>query len=174
MKNQNLPTWAGAIFGSSLTVAAMVAFALNLIFRIGVFQKSGLLLSSQLDVGAEIYRFLENQGATWGARQQIIHEAKHILRELIEVIYMHAKTDGPVHIYALFDEYNLNLDVTYKGELMEFPASPPTEDELMLDKSSLARMSGFMIQFMAEKVTFEGNRELVRGNHSHHALNKNS
>ena len=66
---------------------------------------------------------------------------------------MHAKTDGPVHVEALFDEYNLNIDVTYKGEPMEFPGSPPTEDELMLDKSSLARMSGFMIQFMAEKVT---------------------
>ena len=33
-----------------------------------------LLLSPQLDAGAEVYRFLENQGATWGARQQVIHE----------------------------------------------------------------------------------------------------
>jgi hypothetical protein len=65
---------------------------------------------------------------------------------------MHGNTEGPVHIEAHFDEYNLNIDVSYKGDLMEFPASPPTEDELMLDKSSLARMSGFMIQFMAEKV----------------------
>jgi len=45
---------------------------------------------------------------------------------------------------------------------MEFPASPPTEDELMLDKSSLARMSGFMIQFMAEKVTATVNSNLCR------------
>jgi anti-sigma regulatory factor (Ser/Thr protein kinase) len=121
-----------------------------------------LLLSPQLDAGAEVYRFLENQGATWGARQQVIHEAKHILRELIEAVYMHAKTNGPVHIEALFDEYNLNIDVTYKGEPMEFPGSPPTEDELMLDKSSLARMSGFMIQFMAEKVTSTVNSNLCR------------
>ena len=151
--HQNLPAWAGSIFGSSLTVATMVAFTLNLIFRIGVSQKAGLLLSPQLDAGAEIYRFLENQGATWGARQQVIHEAKHILRELVEALYMHTKTNGPVHVEALFDEYNLNILVTYKGDPMEFPASPPTEDELMLDKSSLARMSGFMIRFMAEKVT---------------------
>ena len=121
-----------------------------------------ILLSPQLDVGAEVYRFLENQGASWGARQQVIHEAKHILRELIEAVYMHAKTNGPVHIEALFDEYNLNIDVTYKGEPMEFPGSPPTEDELMLDKSSLARMSGFMIQFMAEKVTSTVNSNLCR------------
>ncbi len=151
--HQNLPAWAGSIFGSSLTVATIVAFSLNLIFRIGISQKASLSLSSQSDVGAEIYRFLESQGATWGARQQVIHEAKHILRELIEALYMHDKTNGPVHIDALFDEYNLNIHVTYKGEPMEFPGSPPTEDELILDKSSLARMSGFMIQFMAEKVT---------------------
>jgi hypothetical protein len=66
---------------------------------------------------------------------------------------MYAKTNGPVHIEALFDEHNLNIHVTYTGKPMEFPASPPTEDELMRDKSSLARMSGFMIQFMAERVT---------------------
>jgi NCS2 family nucleobase:cation symporter-2 len=160
--HQNLPAWADSIFGSSLTVATLVAFSLNFIFRIGVSQKASLLLSSQLDVGAEIYRFLEGHGATWGARQQVIHEAKHILRELVEALYMHAKTQGPVHIEALFDEYNLNIDVSYKGEPMEFPPSPPTEDELMLDKSSLARMSGFMIQFMAEKVTATVNSGLCR------------
>ena len=160
--HQNLPNWAGSIFGSSLTVATIVAFSLNLIFRIGISQKASLSLSSQSDVGAEIYRFLESHGATWGARQQVIHEAKHILRELIEALYMHDKTDGPVHIDALFDEYNLDIHVTYKGEPMEFPESPPTEDELMLDKSSLARMSGFMIQFMAEKVTSTVNLSLCK------------
>ena len=67
-----------------------------------------------------------------------------------------------MHVEALFDEYNLLIDVTYKGEPMEFPGSPPTEDELMLDKSSLARMSGFMIQFMAEKVTATVNSNLCR------------
>ena len=106
-----------------------------------------------MDVGAEVYRFLENQGAKWGARPQVIHEAKHILRELVEALFMHNKTKGPVQIEALFDEYNLNIHATYNGEPMEFPQSPPTEDELMLDANSLAKMSGFMIQFMAEKVT---------------------
>jgi hypothetical protein len=47
---------------------------------------------------------------------------------------------------------------------MEFPGSPPTEDELMQDKSSLARMSGFMIQFMAEKVTATVNSNLCSVN----------
>jgi len=150
---QDLPSWAGPIFCSSLTVATIVAFTLNLIFRLGISQSATLSLTRQHNIGAEVYRFLENQGATWGARQQVIHEAKHILRELIEALFMHSKTEGPVHTEALFDEYNLNINVTYQGEPMEFPDSPPAQDELMHDKSSLARMSGFMIQFMAEKVT---------------------
>ena len=134
-------------------MATITAFTLNLIFRIGVSQKATKELSPEMDVGAEIYRFLENQGAKWGARPQVIHEAKHIMRELAEALFMHDKTRGPVKIKALFDEYNLNLHTTYNGRPMEFPQSPPTEDELMLDSASLARMSGFMIQFMAEKVT---------------------
>jgi hypothetical protein len=40
-----------------------------------------------------------------------------------------------------------------KGTPMEFPPTPPIKDEVMLDKTSLAKMLGFMIQFMAEKVT---------------------
>jgi len=159
---QNLSGWASAILSSSLTITTIVAFTLNLIFRIGVSQKASLKLSPEMDIGAEVYRFLENQGATWGARPQVIHEAKHILRELIEALFMHDKTKGPVNIEALFDEYTLNVQATYNGKPMEFPHSPPSEDELMLDKASLARMSGFMIQFMAEKVTASVNSEICK------------
>jgi NCS2 family nucleobase:cation symporter-2 len=133
-----------------------------LIFRIGVSQKAFMELSREMDAGAEIYRFLENQGAKWGARPQVIHEAKHILRELVEALFLHDKTKGPVHIEALFDEYNLNINATYNGQPMEFPQSPPTEDELMLDPGSLSRMSGFMIQFMAEKVTATVNSKICK------------
>jgi xanthine permease XanP len=151
--HQSLPVWAAPIMSSSLTVATIVAFSLNLIFRIGISQKAGLSLSAEMDAGAEIYKFLETQGATWGARPAVIEEAKHILRELVEALFMYAKTKGPVQVEALFDEYNLNIHVHYEGKPMEFPKSPPTEDEIMTDRSSLSRMSGFIIQLFAEKVT---------------------
>lgn len=151
--HENLPTWAAPIFSSSLTVATIVAFTLNLVFRIGISQKATLMLSPQMDAGAEIYRFLENNGATWGARQQVILEAKHILRELVEALFMYAKTDGSVQVEAVYDEYNFDIQVSYRGTPMEFPTVPPSEEELLMDKSSIARMSGFMIQLIAEKVT---------------------
>jgi hypothetical protein len=66
---------------------------------------------------------------------------------------MYDKAKGSVHVETLFDEFNFNINATYNGQPMEFPQSPPTEDELMLDSSALARMSGFMIQFTAEKVS---------------------
>ena len=158
--HQSLPVWAAPILSSSLTVATIVAFSLNLIFRIGISQKASLSLPAEMDAGAEIYRFLETQGATWGARPAVIEEAKHILRELVEALFMYAKTKGPVQVEALFDEYNLNIHVHYEGQPMEFPKSPPTEDEIMTDRSSLSRMSGFIIQLFAEKVssTADGDR----------------
>jgi NCS2 family nucleobase:cation symporter-2 len=156
---ENLPAWASTVFSSSLTVATLVAFGLNLLFRIGISQKATLLISPDGEVGAEVYRFLDYHGATWGARHQVIHEAKHILRELVEALFDFNKTHSPVHVEALFDEYNLNLTVTYRGELMEFPQSPPGEEEFIADRSALARMSGFMIRFMAEKVTATSNSD---------------
>jgi xanthine permease XanP len=151
--HQSLPVWAAPIMGSSLTVATIVAFSLNLIFRIGISQKAALSLTAEMDAGAEIYKFLENQGATWGARPAVIEEAKHTLRELVEALFMYGKTAGPVEVEALFDEYNLHIHVNYEGEPMEFPKSPPTEDEIITDRSSVSRMSGFIIQLIAEKVT---------------------
>jgi xanthine permease XanP len=151
--HQSLPVWAASIMSSSLTVATLLAFSLNLIFRIGISQKASLSLSTDMDAGAEIYKFLETQGATWGARPAVIEEAKHTLRELVEALFMYGKTTGPIEVEALFDEYNLNIHVRYKGDPMEFPKTSPTEDELMSDKTSLSRMSGFIIQLFAEKVT---------------------
>lgn len=155
--HQSLPAWASPILSSSLTVATIIAFALNLIFRIGISQKASLSLTAEMDAGAEMYKFLENQGATWGARPAVIEEAKHVLRELVEALFMYKKTSGPVQVEALFDEYNLNIHVTYEGKAMEFPKSAPTEDELMSDPSSVSRMSGFIIQLFSEKVTSTAN-----------------
>ena len=45
---------------------------------------------------------------------------------------------------------------------MEFPQNPPSEDELMQDPKSLAIMSGFMIQFMAEKVSASANSGICK------------
>jgi NCS2 family nucleobase:cation symporter-2 len=159
---ENLPTWASPIMSSSLTVATLVAFVLNLIFRIGVSQKETLQILPGNNAGMEIFHFLDNQGAVWGARPQVIQEAKHVLRELAEAIINYNISKGPVNIDVSFDEYNLNMQVTYKGQPMEFPQTPPSADELMNDKTALAKMSGFMIQFTAEKVTVARREGLSR------------
>jgi NCS2 family nucleobase:cation symporter-2 len=159
---EKVPEWASHIFSSSLTVATLVAFMLNLFFRLGISQKATLVLSRDLDVGAEIYRFLENHGATWGARHQVIHEAKHILRELVEALFIYNLTNKPVQVEALFDEFNLNMHVTYKGKPMDFPRNPPSEKEMMNDKTALVKMSGFMIQFMADNVTVRKNSDFYK------------
>ena len=150
---KNLPTWGAPIFTSPLTVATVVALTLHLLFRIGVSQKATLEISSDQDTGDEIYQFLDNQGATWGARPQVIQEAKYVLRELVEALFNFEITKGPVNLEISFDEYNLNMYVCYKGEIMEFPDHPPSTDDLLRDKSALVKMSGFMIGITAEKIT---------------------
>jgi xanthine permease XanP len=150
---ENLPTLVSPIFSSSLTVATLVALTLNLVFRIGISQKAALELSSGQDTGAEIYQFLGKHGATWGARPQVIQEAKHVLRELVETLFNFDITEGPVNIEITFDEYNLNMYVYYKGEIMEFPRHSPSIDDLLRDKSAQVKLSGFIIRVTAEKIS---------------------
>ena len=45
---------------------------------------------------------------------------------------------------------------------MDFPRNPPSEKEMMNDKTALVKMSGFMIQFMADNVTVRKNSDFYK------------
>jgi len=50
---------------------------------------------------------------------------------------------------------NLDIDLRYHGTPMEFPATRPTEADLLKDEKTIVRLSGFMIMQYADTVRFD-------------------
>jgi NCS2 family nucleobase:cation symporter-2 len=63
--------------------------------------------------------------------------------------------NGKAQVEVTFDEFNLDMDIRYNGELMEFPSGRPTEDALLADEKAVVSLSGFLIRQYADRVKAE-------------------
>jgi NCS2 family nucleobase:cation symporter-2 len=141
-----------AFFGSSLTVATVLAVALNLVVRIGIRKRIGLQLLPGRDSSQTVMDFLERQGAAWGARKDVVQRAASVLVEMFETLGERGLSKGPISVEAAFDEFNLDLDVKYEGRAMPFPEASPPPAAASGDEESLLAFSGGLIRKLATGV----------------------
>lgn len=142
------------VVGSSLVFATVVGLALNLLFRIGVKQKVTLAVGpGRIDPG-EIDDFLRLHGGRWGARPDVVARAAFATHQLVEAAESSWKT-GPVTLQASFDEFNLDLRLSYRGELLELPDQRPTDREIRESEQGMRRLAGFMLRRNADGVRSE-------------------
>ncbi|HTS03575.1 MAG TPA: solute carrier family 23 protein [Thermoanaerobaculia bacterium] len=141
-------------FTSSLSLATVLVVLLNLLFRIGVSRKATLSLAPGADSHARISEFLERQGGMWGMRPEVVVRANEGLHELV-VSIGRANVDPAIAVEARFDEFNLDLDVTWKGDMVALSDSAPTAESLRLKPESFLKLSGFLIRHYTDRVTTE-------------------
>ena len=77
------------------------------------------------------------------------------LNEFVESAAGLDLVNGKIQAEVSFDEFNLDMDIRYDGELMEFPSRRPTEDALLADEKAVASLSGFLIRQYADRVKAE-------------------
>ncbi|MET1083107.1 MAG: solute carrier family 23 protein [Burkholderiales bacterium] len=140
------------LIGSSLVFSTLVALLLNLLFRIGVKQTATLKVESAPVQAEKLEQFIETNGATWGARRDIIARAKFNLAQSIEVIVDSCEPQGPVEVAATFDEFSLDVRVSYIGPPLELPDKRPTNEEIMASEDGQRRLAGFMLRRHADRV----------------------
>ncbi len=157
-----IPDHLKPIFGSTLAVAVISAFMLNLIFRLGIASKGLLELPPGLASGDQIYRFFESMGSAWGARREVVHRAMAAVNEFHEAAKNLSLAAGKVLITAKFEEFNLDVEIAYQGKEMVFPRVRPSEEELLIDDLALARLSGFLMHQIADRIKTEGKGDQQR------------
>jgi NCS2 family nucleobase:cation symporter-2 len=141
-----------AFFGSSLTVATILAMTLNLLVRIGVRKRVELELLPGRDSPQTVIDFLERQGAAWGARKDVTQRAAAVLVELFETLGGHGFAEGPFHVEAAYDEFNLDLDVRYEGRPLPFPDAAPPASAVLDEGDAMASFSGNLIRRLATSI----------------------
>jgi NCS2 family nucleobase:cation symporter-2 len=148
-----LPTSVQPLFSSSLAVGMLAAILLNLIFRIGARKVQNLVLPSGRVDSVALAQFMEEIGATWGARRDVIERASFNLMQSMETIVDGCEPEGPLEITASFDEFSLDVRVSYAGKPLALPEERPTAEEIMASEDGQHRLAGYMLRRYADRIS---------------------
>lgn len=129
----NVPDWLEPLFHSELTVAAVAALLLNVVFRIGVGRRAETTFELGRMPLAAVYDFLEQQGSTWGARRDVMQRAIFGTVETLEALARAGLVRGPVTVEASFDELNLDVRLRYAGRPLPVGETQPVDMAALLE-----------------------------------------
>jgi NCS2 family nucleobase:cation symporter-2 len=152
---RDVPHHFQPLVSSSLAVSTVLVVVLNLLFRIGVTKHHKLELTPGVGGSDEVFQALETQGGVWGARRDVVMRAASALNEFLESLAGLGFAKGKAKADITFDEFNLDVDIRYEGELMDFPSRRPTEDVFLSDNKGVATFSGYLIRQYVDSITSE-------------------
>jgi len=163
------PAGLRPLLGSALVTGTVLAFGLNVLFRLGVRQKVSLSLEPAGNYPQLIEEFFTQRGKTWGARPDVIRRAIFGVTQLAEAVIENCDPTGPLEIGASFDEFSLDVHVGYAGEVLELPDARPTEREVREAENGARRLAGFMLRRNADRAqsTLKDGRAVISFHFDH-------
>ena len=148
----DVPDALSSLFSSSLSLATVLVVVLNVLLRIGIRTRVALQLDPRADSAEKIFTFMQVQGATWGARKEVIDRATYAMNEFMEAAGTLDLARGKIAAEVSFDEFNLDVNLRYDGVLMEFPQERPTQVDLLSDETGVAKLAGFLIRNYVDRI----------------------
>ena len=149
------PSQLSPVLGSSLVFATVVALLLNFAFRIGVGKSASFSIDHRPVDTANIETFFLNQCAIWGARPDITQRAIFGTIQLVDAIVDNCWEEGSVVITARFDEFNLDVEVSYIGKPLQFPMQRPTIEQIRDDDEGVSLLAGYLLRQNADRIRTE-------------------
>jgi NCS2 family nucleobase:cation symporter-2 len=147
-----LPHSIATIAGSSLVTATVIALVLNLVFRIGVRRTATLRVArEQVDI-PKVEEFFVRQSGAWGARPDVAKRATFGVTQLVDAIAETCWDSGTMSVQASFDEFNLDIVVTYPGQRIDFPEERPTVEQIHDSEDGARLLAGFMLRRNADRI----------------------
>jgi NCS2 family nucleobase:cation symporter-2 len=148
------PSWAGAVLASPLAAATILALGLNLALNVGV--SSWAVVSVGIDEGLKdaVARFFDQQGASWGARIDVISRAAPAVTEWCEELRA-ATGAGAATIDLLYDEFKLLATVrpAPTGDPGEEGSRKASTELFELAARTIARRYGCTAKLLPEQGT---------------------
>ena len=147
-----IPEWLAPITNSPLFLGIAVALVLNPILRIGIARRERLTLSGAALVHEVIDRFVNECGARWGARRDVIERAGHVLAEVIDAIRHGDLAHGDITLELGFNELQLRIRIVYVGPSLVITQVRPTREEI-IEADGAMRLAGFLVARLASNAT---------------------
>ena len=148
---RGLPLLLRPIFATALSLSTVLVIVLNMLFRIGIGKRHSIELVPGPGAVEAVARFMEQQGATWGMRQEVEQRAAAALHEFM----VHAPGLGvtsPVKVEARFDEFNFDLEVDYEGVPFAMPEHPPSWEAVGEAEEIVGVVSAYLVRQFADRV----------------------
>jgi xanthine permease XanP len=151
------PQWAQPIVATPLVIATLVALGLNLLFRIGIKKRVTMAIDSSTPNFREVTDFIERSAGAWGARRDVTNRLEFAAQQALEAVIAYCAAKGPITFNLSFDEFVINADIMYDGATMEFPAEPPSKEDLLDSEAGYPRLAGFLVrQYTDRRLSIKG------------------
>lgn len=138
---------------SPMVLGLLTALLLNLVFRIGIKKSAEITYTPGSDALVKLENFGHEQGGKWGARRDVMERVIHAMIESAEALDLVMKPGQSARFGLVFDEYRLDLSLTYDGEAFVTSGPAPSPQELMEDERHLTRLAVMMIRRLATKMS---------------------
>jgi xanthine permease XanP len=147
-----VPHWLHPLVTSPLVLATLVALALNLVFRLGIRRKVTMTIDPAAADYQEIANFVERNAAIWGARRDVVNRVEFAVQQAAEAIVEHCRPGGPIAVEIGYDEFDIDVTMTYAGAPLELTGQLPTHDEILESEEGARRLAAFLIVQRSDKV----------------------
>jgi xanthine/uracil permease len=144
---------AGQIVRSPLALAALVAVALNALFRIGIATSARIEWTVDRAGRARLREALSDLGEQWGLHRETVRQADDALTEAMDLLASRHDPAVPLVVDVRSDEMHLYLRLEHAGAPVQFPERAPTHDEFLDDPDGTARMSAWILRHQARRVS---------------------
>jgi xanthine permease XanP len=147
-----VPQWAQPLVSSPLVLGTLVALALNLVFRLGIRRKVMMSVDPASPDYQEVANFVERNAAIWGARRDVITRVEFSVQQAVEAIAEHCRVNGAIAVEIGYDEFDIDVTLTYPGDPLELTGRLPSRDEILESEEGARRLAAFLIMERADKV----------------------
>lgn len=139
-------------FANGLVTGMLVALVLVVLFRIARRERRTMTITSGAQAPHRLEAFMDECGAAWGARRDVMSRATFNLLQATETL-RHALGDAtPIEVVASFDELRLEVRLRYVGEPIDLPERRPSAEEVMASDAGERRLAGYLLRASADRV----------------------
>jgi xanthine permease XanP len=148
------------LFSSSTALATILVVSLSLLFRLGIARRVSFEVVPG-DVMEKINSMMEEQGAAWGMRREVVIRAVQAVNETVISALAFNPGLERVQVSIEFDEFKLDADVEYEGVPIQLAESAPSPETLFTD-DGIALLSTFMIRQFVDRIRIKAHRGVCR------------
>ena len=151
-----VPAWAQPLVSSPLVLATLTALLLNLIFRLGIRRKMATVIDPRSADYPEIVNFVERNAAIWGARRDVVSRVEFVVQQAVEAIIEHCQVTGPIAFEIGYDEFDIDVALSYAGVPLDLTGKLPTHDEILESEDGARRLAAFLVVQRSDKAQSSG------------------